>query len=159
MNKKISFKIDNEKNINELNRDLSDYQSLKIKFLQKSNTYNKEQKNNFWHNFYDAKLNTMLSILNYHVDNNDLNNTTNPFVFETNSKTEAFKYSERICHLLSELDIDIISETEEMTDSYENLINTIESSSKTLNKAFLTNNNFWNEFMKFNKQYYNVDSE
>ena len=159
MNKKISFKIDNEKNINELNRDLSDYQSLKIKFLQKSNTYNKEQKNNFWHNFYDAKLNTMLSILNYHVDNNDLNNTTNPFVFETNSKTEAFKYSERICHLLSELDIDIISETEEMTDSYENLINTIESSSKTLNTAFLTNNNFWNEFMKFNKQYYNVDSE
>ena len=159
MNKKISFKIDNEKNINELNRDLSDFQSLKIKFLQKSNTYNKEQKNNFWHNFYDAKLNTMLSILNYHVDNNDLNNTTNPFVFETNSKTEAFKYSERICHLLSELDIDIISETEEMTDSYENLINTIESSSKTLNTAFLTNNNFWNEFMKFNKQYYNVDSE
>lgn len=159
MNKKISFKIDNEKNINELNRDLSDFQSLKIKFLQKSNTYNKEQKNNFWHNFYDAKLNTMLSILNYHVDNNDLNNTTNPFVFETNSKTEAFKYSERICHLLSELDIDIISETEEMTDSYENLINTIENSSKTLNTAFLTNNNFWNEFMKFNKQYYNVDSE
>ena len=47
MNKKISFKIDNEKNINELNRDLSDFQSLKIKFLQKSNTYNKEQKNNF----------------------------------------------------------------------------------------------------------------
>ena len=159
MNKKISFKIDNEKNINELNRDLSDFQSLKIKFLQKSNTYNKEQKNNFWHNFYDAKLNTMLSILNYHVDNNDLNNTTNPFVFEINSKTEAFKYSERICHLLSELDIDIISETEEMTDSYENLINTIENSSKTLNTAFLTNNNFWNEFMKFNKQYYNVDSE
>lgn len=159
MNKKISFKIDNEKNINELNRDLSDFQSLKIKFLQKSNTYNKEQKNNFWHNFYDAKLNTMLSILNYHVDNNDLNNTTNPFIFETNSKKEAFKYSERICHLLSELDIDIISETEEMTDSYENLINTIESSSKTLNTAFLTNNNFWNEFMKFNKQYYNVDSE
>ena len=159
MNKKISFKIDNEKNINELNRDLSDFQSLKIKFLQKSNTYNKEQKNNFWHNFYDAKLNTMLSILNYHVDNNNLNNTTNPFFFETNSKTEAFKYSERICHLLSELDIDIISETEEMTDSYENLINTIENSSKTLNTAFLTNNNFWNEFMKFNKQYYNVDSE
>ena len=157
MNKKISFKIDNEKNINELNRDLSDFQSLKIKFLQKSNTYNKEQKNNFWHNFYDAKLNTMLSILNYHVDNNDLNNTTNPFVFETNSKTEAYKYSERICHLLSELDIDIISETEEMTDSYENLINTIENSSKTLNTAFLTNNNFWNEFMKFNKQYYKND--
>lgn len=42
---------------------------------------------------------------------------------------------------------------------YENLINTIENSSKTLNTAFLTNNNFWNEFMKFNKQYYNVDSE
>ena len=98
----------------------------------------------------------MLSILNYHVDNNNLNNTTNPFVFETNSKKEAFKYSERICHLLSELDIDIISETEEMTDSYENLINTIESSSKTLNTAFLTNNNFWNEFMKFNKQYYKI---
>ena len=151
MNKRLIFKIENRENIKELNKELNDYKALKLKFAQRSYQYNELQRKNFWENYYNAKLNTMFSIIDYHIKKGTLEDKTNPFCFLDN-KEEVNKYSAKICKVLSNLNIDIISETEEMTNMYEELENIVEKSKKT-KRSFLLNNDFWTKFMKLNYTY------
>jgi len=102
-------------------------------------------------NFYNAKLNTIFSIIDYHIENDSLTEKTNPFCLLEN-KEEVKKYSAKICHVLANLDISKISEINEMSKLYQSLTDTIEDSTKTP-KTFLRDNNFWNEFIKFNEIY------
>jgi len=151
MNRKLSFEINKNSNINELNKDLSDYKQIRLKFMQTSDNYNNTQRKTFLENFYNAKLNTMFSIIDYHIGNNSLNDKTNPFCLLDN-KEEVKKYSAKICHVLANLDISKISETTEMSNLYQSLTDTIENSTKTP-KTFLRDNSFWNEFIRFNEIY------
>jgi len=153
MNKKLSFDIKKNENIDSLKKELSDYKQIKLKFMQTSDNYSSIQRKTFLENFYNAKLNTMFSIIDYYVENKNLTNKTNPFCVLDN-KEEVKKYSAKICHVLSNLDIDKISETIEMTNLYQNLTDIIENSIKTP-KTFLRDTNFWDKFIKFNKIYNN----
>lgn len=151
MNRKLSFEINRNNNVDELNKELNDYKALKLKFMQTSDQYNGTQKKNFLENFYNAKLNTMFSIIDYHIEEGTLTDKTNPFCLLDN-KEEVKKYSAKICHVLANLDISKISETNEMSNLYQSLTDTIENSTKTP-KTFLRDNSFWNEFIKFNEKY------
>lgn len=151
INKKLSFKVNKNGNIDELNKDLNDYKAIKLKFIQNSNQYSATQRNNFLENFYNAKLNTMLSIVNYYIENECLSDKTNPFCLLEN-KEEVSKYSAKVCRILSRLNIDKLSEIKEMSDTYEKLTDIIENSTKT-KKTFLRDINFWNQFMQFCDEY------
>ncbi len=151
MNKKLSFVVNKNENIDELNKELNDYKAIKLKFIQNSDQYSAKQKNSFLENFYNAKLNTMFSIVNYYIENESLSDKTNPFCLLEN-KDEISKYSAKICHILSKLNIDKVSETKEMSDTYEKLTDIIENSTK-IKKTFLRDINFWNEFIQFHDEY------
>lgn len=151
MNKKLLFKINKSENINKLNKELNEYKAIKLKFIQTSDQYSRMQKNNFLENFYNAKLNTMFSIINYHIENGSLSDKTNPFSLLDN-KEEVGKYSAKICHILSKIDTDKVSKTEEMTDTYKKITDIIEESIKTP-KTFLRDVDFWNKFMQFYEEY------
>lgn len=151
MNKRLSFVVNKNGNIDELSKELNDYKAIKLKFLQSSEKYSETQKSNFLENFYNAKLNTMFSIINYHIEKESLSDKTNPFYFLEN-KEEVSKYSAKVCRILSRLNIDKISETKEMSGTYEKLTDIIENSTKT-KKTFLRDIDFWNQFMQFCDEY------
>jgi len=154
MNKKIYFNIDINKDINILEKELSDYNKLKIKFFINKNNYNKEEQETFLNNFYNAKLNTIISILYYYSNKNELNNKNNPFFYIDNNR-EIKKYSLKICQMLLNINDENLARREELIDTYENLTKIIEINKNNYN-TFIKNNVFWNEFINFYKEL-NID--
>lgn len=153
MNKNLEFVIDENREIEDLQQEFADYKELKLKFMKSGDKYNKEQKEKFLDNFYNAKLNTMFSIVAYYKKDESLTEKNNPFGKLDNAE-EINKFSSKICKVLSELSVDRIASTQEMTDMYHNLTEIIDGSRKK-NKSFLKELAFWDEFMKF---YYTYNS-
>lgn len=142
MNKNLEFIINEEKTIFELNKELEDYDILKSKFLQKSMLYDKTQKDTFLNNYYNSKLNTILSVIKYYSDKNELTSYNNPFS-KLNNRTEKDELSTRICKLLSNLDVDLIIE-KGMHAKYHNLAQIV----KKEKSIFIKNIDFWNDFIE-----------
>jgi len=147
MKKDLNFIIEENSDIEALIKEFTDYKQLKLKFMISGDKYSKEQKEQFMENFYNAKLNTMFSIIAYYSKENNLTEKNNPFG-KLETTEEINKLSSKICKMLSELSVDRIASTQEMTDMYHNLTEMIDGSRKT-NKSFLKNLEFWAEFMRF----------
>jgi len=151
MNKKLCFEISEDKDINELEQDFLSYKQLRLKFLTVGDKYTKQEKDVFMDNFYNAKLNTMISIIYYYIKREELSNQNNPFT-KLDTKEEIRHYQSKICKVLADLDIDKISEKSNLTKMYYEITQKIKAIKKS-NKLFSKDLSFWHDYIEFYEAY------
>jgi len=155
MNTKLEFKIDVNQSLEELQKEFEEYKTLKLKYIRQQDKFSKEQKETFLENFYNAKLNTIFSILYVAVKEEKLSKKTNPFNTVDN-EIELLKYSSKVCRILADLDVPKIGASQTLADEYHNLRVMVDESKKT-NRSYLKEDKFWIEFIKFYKDYNDID--
>lgn len=155
MNKKLIFEIETNKSLEQLQQEFDTYKTLKLKFIKEQDKFSKEQKETFLDNFYNAKLNTMFSIIYVAIEEDNLTKKTNPFNAVDN-EIELLKYSSKVCRILADLDVSKIGANKNLSDEYHNLRVMVDESKKT-NRSYLKEIDFWLEFIKFYKEYNNVN--
>lgn len=152
MDTNFSFKIKERTDIDKMNVELEEFKKLKLKFLTVGDKYSKEQKETFLENFYNSKLNVLFSIINYYTDNGGVTKANNPFE-SIDNKEEIRRYSFKICDTLAKLNLNIISAKSSLVKMYDEITTIIENSRK-VNKTFLRDLSFWDEIIKFYREYH-----
>lgn len=136
------------KDLTELEKMLEQYKEIKLRFIRNEDTYNESEKSTFKNNFYNKKLDILLSIIYNLYNNKELTIHTNPFM-RINNYEEEKQYTRLICLQLSNLDTKVISMDINLLNNYDKLKNMI----KDMKNKFIYNINFWEYYINFYIRY------
>lgn len=112
----FKFKVNMKDDIEVLQKELDNYKKIKIKFTKEKDKYSKEERENFMDNFYNAKLNILLSIIDYYVRNKKFEKNNNPF--NEIKGDEVTTYQVKLCDSLADFDLARISKDDTLTNIY-----------------------------------------
>lgn len=159
MKTELDFEIE-ELSFAELLHDMELYPGLKSKV--RSSDVSREKRASRHEKLMTAELNTRIAILNSYYQNGLLEMAFGKHADERpdgfyvvdwgNCESRNFSCS-RICRMLSELNVDRIASTEEMTNMYHDLTEIIDGARKK-NTTFIIDTVFWETFFKFRELYF-----